>query len=67
MKNRKPADSIPEPSPVFAVPEKTPSSDPHRVAVRIDGLTYLIWADQVDSFKARLVQQSKRNARAEIY
>ncbi len=46
-------DPIPEPSPTYAVPERPRSSDPQRVAIRIEGITYSIPADQADAFKAR--------------
>ena len=67
MPMRKPAVNLPEPLPTFAVPERPPSSERNRVAIRIDGITYLIWADQVEAFKARLAEQSKQDARSEIY
>jgi hypothetical protein len=64
----KPAATIPEPPPTFSVPEKNPpSSDPERVAIRVDGITYLVWAAQVEQFKARYAGQTKRDAHAEIY
>jgi hypothetical protein len=47
---RKPAD--PEP-PTLAVPERPRSSDPTRVCIRIDGISYSIPADQVEAFRAR--------------
>lgn len=47
-----------EPPPTMAQPERPPSSERNRVAIRIEGITYLIWAEQVEAFKARLASQS---------
>ena len=46
MPMRKPAVNLPEPLPTFAVPERPPSSERNRVAIRIDGITYLMDAKQ---------------------
>ena len=45
--------SLPEIPPTYAVIRHPPSSDPDRVAIRIDGVTYLIPAHQAEAFKAR--------------
>jgi len=61
------AKAKPEPPPTMAQPERPPSSERNRVAIRIEGITYLIWEEQAEAFKARLASQSKRDARAELY
>jgi hypothetical protein len=63
----KPAEPIPEPLPTLAQPERPRSSDPERMAIRVDGITYLIPVEQAGSFKARLFRQAKRDEQAEIY
>jgi hypothetical protein len=42
-----------DPPVVIAVPENPPSSLADRVAVRVDGLTYLLPPGQAEGFKAR--------------
>jgi hypothetical protein len=59
---RKPAET-----PTRAQPDRPRSSDPERIAIRIDGITYSIPAEQVEQFKARYAGRTKRDAHAEIY
>ena len=63
----KPKHEPAEPSPTYAVPERPKSSDPHRLVIRIDGISYSIPAKQVEAFKARYAAKSKANAHSEIY